>query len=412
MTATLCRACGAKLDHRFCDLGLSPISNAFIKPGEEQFGEMFYPLAAYVCDHCWLVQLSDSPKSDAHFHDDYVYFSSFSESWLQHARQYVAATIERFGLDARSQVMEIASNDGYLLQYFVQAGIPCLGIEPTANTAQAARQRGVPTREAFFGKGTAQQLAGEGVATDLLIGNNVLAHVPDINDFVAGMPTVLKPNGVVTLEFPHLARLIAGNQFDTIYHEHYSYLSLTALLPVFARAGLRVFDIAHLATHGGSLRLYLCHSACQKHPTQAAVGALLAAEQSAGLTRLATYTNFADQVRSTKLALLDFMVGAKRAGKRIAAYGAAAKGNTLLNYCGIGRDFIDFVVDRNPTKQGRLLPGTRIPVVAPEAIAAHQPDYLLILPWNLKDEIIQQNAAIRSWDGRFVIPIPHVEIIS
>lgn len=412
MTTTLCRACGAKLEHSFCDLGLSPISNAFIKPGEEQFGEMFYPLAAYVCEQCWLVQLSESPKSDAHFHDDYVYFSSFSESWLLHARTYVAETIERFGLDAQSQVMEIASNDGYLLQYFVHAGIPCLGIEPTANTAQAARQRGVPTRETFFGTDTARQLAGEGLATDLLIGNNVLAHVPDINDFVTGMTTVLKPNGVVTLEFPHLAKLIAGNQFDTVYHEHYSYLSLTALLPVFNRAGLRVFDIAHLDTHGGSLRLYLCHNACLNHPTQAAVSTLLQAEKAAGLTHLATYTNFADQVRATKLALLDFMVQTKRAGKRIAAYGAAAKGNTLLNYCGIGRDFIDFVVDRNPTKQGRLLPGTRIPVVEPEAIATHKPDYLLILPWNIKDEIIRQNDAIRSWGGQFVIPIPRVEIVT
>lgn len=412
MTHTRCRSCGAKLEHSFCDLGLSPISNAFIKPGQEQFGEMFYPLAALVCDQCWLVQLNDSPKSDAHFHDDYVYFSSFSESWLDHARRYVAETSARFGLNAQSQVIELASNDGYLLQYFVHSGIPCLGIEPTANTAQAARERGVPTREAFFGKTTAEGLRSEGLSTDLLIGNNVLAHVPDINDFVAGMPIVLKPEGVITLEFPHLLRLIGGNQFDTIYHEHYGYLSLTALLPVFARAGLRVFDVSALSTHGGSLRLYICHENSARHLTQAAVKALINEEKDAGLTTLATYTAFADQVRATKLALLDFMVQAKRQGKRIAAYGAAAKGNTLLNYCGIGRDFIDFVVDRNPTKQGRLLPGTRIPVVAPEAIAARQPDYLLILPWNIKDEIIRQNAAIRAWGGQFVIPIPHVEIVS
>lgn len=406
-----CRSCGNSLTHTFVDLGLSPVSNHFVKPEDAGHGEMFYPLHALVCERCWLVQLTDVAQADAHFHDDYVYFSSFSSSWLEHARRYVDMMIPRFGLNATSRVVEIASNDGYLLQYFVKAGIPCLGVEPTANTAAAARKIGVHSVEAFFGRATAKLLAKEGGQADLILGNNVLAHVPDINDFIAGMPMLLKPEGAITLEFPHLQQLIAQNQFDTLYHEHFSYLSLTALLPAFERAGLRVFDIEHLPTHGGSLRVYACHKGAT-HVESAAVAACLQHEEAAGLTRLDTYASFDETVRATKRALLDFLITAKRDGKRIAAYGAAAKGNTLLNYCGVGKDFIDYAVDKNPVKQGRLLPGTRIPVCAPDLIFRTKPDYLLILPWNIKDEVMLQMAGIRDWGGRFVVPIPCVEVIA
>lgn len=405
-----CRACNTPLQHTFANLGLSPISNAFIKPEDASRGEMFYPLHAMVCHHCWLVQLQDVARAEAHFHDDYVYFSSYSSSWLEHAKRYVASMIPRLGLNAQSRVMEIASNDGYLLQYFVQAGIPCLGVEPTANTAAAARAKNVESRELFFGRDSAQQLATEGWQVDLLLGNNVLAHVPDLNDFVGGMPKVLKPEGVITLEFPHLQNLMAETQFDTLYHEHFSYLSLTALMPVFRRAGLRVFDVEHLPTHGGSLRIFACHQNAT-HADTGAVAACLANEETAGLTRLETYTAFGEKVRETKRALLDFMITAKREGCRIAAYGAAAKGNTLLNYCGIGVDFIDYAVDKNPAKQGRLLPGSRIPVRDPQAVFDTRPDYLLILPWNIKNEVIEQMAGIRQWGGRFVVPIPRVMVL-
>ncbi|MGE5652207.1 MAG: methyltransferase domain-containing protein, partial [Bacillota bacterium] len=346
-----CRACGAPLEHVFADLGLSPVSNAFVKREDAARGEMFYPLRAMVCDRCWLVQLAEVTHAETHFHDDYVYFSSFSSSWLDHARRYVEAMIPRFGLGAASRVIEIASNDGYLLQYFVKAGIPCLGVEPSANTAAAARRIGVASCELFFGRDSARLLAEDGGPADLLLGNNVLAHVPDINDFVGGMPLLLKPEGVVTLEFPHLLNLMRHNQFDTLYHEHYSYLSLTALQPIFQRAGLRVFDVEHLTTHGGSLRLYACHRHAA-HADSGAAAACLAQEEAAGLTRMQTYAAFGERVRETKRALLEFLVAARRDGKRIAAYGAAAKGNTLLNYCGAGTDFIDYVVDRNPVKQG------------------------------------------------------------
>lgn len=409
-TRPTCRSCAAPLTHTFADLGTSPVSNAFVKPNDAMRGEMFYPLHALVCGQCWLVQLAEGGAAQAHFHDDYIYFSSFSSSWLAHAARYASAVTARFGLGPRSRVMEIASNDGYLLQYFVKAGIPCLGIEPTANTAAAARGNGVETRELFFGRATAAQLAAEGGQVDLLLGNNVLAHVPDINDFVGGMPLVLKPEGVITLEFPHLLQLIAENQFDTLYHEHYSYLSLTALMPVFARAGLRLFDVEQLPTHGGSLRIYACHAGAAQADT-GAVDACLAQEQAAGLTRIETYAAFGEQVRETKRALLSFLIDAKRAGRSFAAYGAPAKGNTLLNYCGVSTDFIDYAVDRNPLKQGCLLPGSRIPVMAPERIMQTRPDYLLILPWNIKDEVMAQMQAIRQWGGKFVIPIPRVEVI-
>lgn len=407
---TDCRACGTPLRHSFADLNLSPVSNAFIHADEAAHSETYYRLHAMVCHHCWLVQLAEATRADLHFHADYVYFSSFSSSWLTHARHYVTQMSARWQLDASSKVMEIASNDGYLLQYFQQAGIPCVGIEPTANTAAAARAKGIDTRELFFNRDTALALAAEGQHVDLLIGNNVLAHVPDLNAFIGAMPLVLKPQAVVTLEFPHLLRLIEGGQFDTIYHEHYSYLSLLALQPIFARAGLRVFDVEHLPTHGGSLRLYACLQSAA-HPEMPSVAACLALEHDAGLARLDTYARFGAAMQASKRALLSFMIAAKEEGKSVAAYGAAAKGNTLLNYCGIGRDFIDYVVDANPAKQGRLLPGTRIPVLAPQAIEQTRPDYLLILPWNIAPEVIQQMAGIRAWGGRFVLPIPHVAVL-
>lgn len=404
-----CRGCGSSRLHSFCDLGLSPISNAFIKPEDLSRGEQFYPLHAQVCEACWLVQLDQAQSSDLHFHDDYVYFSSYSDGWLLHAKHYVSAMVSRFALTGKNRVMEIASNDGYLLQNFVALGIPCIGVEPTANTAAAARRKGIETREVFFGRDTASQLASDGWRVDLVAGNNVLAHVPDIHDFVAGLPIVLNAEGVVTFEFPHLLKLIEHNQFDTIYHEHYSYLSLTALGPIFTRAGLRVFDVEAIPTHGGSLRVFLCHEQAS-HAEQSAVAEMHRCEEAAGLKSIDTYRAFAERVRETKRALLSFLIDAKRRGKRVAAYGAAAKGNTLLNYCGVGMDFIDVVADKNPAKQGRYLPGSRIPVVAPEALIAAEPDYVLILPWNLREEVAHQLSAIRKTGGQFVVPIPRVEI--
>jgi len=410
MIGVACRACGAPLTQVFCDLGLSPISNAFIKPEDAGRGEMFYPLRAMVCNNCWLAQLDGSLGADAHFHSDYVYFSSFSDGWLEHARHFAAAASARFSLGAHSRVIEIASNDGYLLQNFVAAGISCLGVEPTANTAAAARNKGVETREWFFGRKTAEKLAAEGWMADLLIGNNVLAHVPDINDFVDAMPLILKRDGVITLEFPHLLHLVEQNQFDTIYHEHYCYLSLIALSPIFRRAGLRVFDVERLTTHGGSLRLYLCHASASCLE-RGIVAAIAAQEIAAGLASAKTFAAFAAKIVAIKRELLSFLIDAKSRGSVIAAYGAAAKGNTLLNFCGIRSDMVDFVADRNPAKQGRLLPGCRIPVVAPDAIKRAKPDYLMILPWNIKDEVIGQMAHIRDWGGRFVVPIPELEIV-
>ena len=410
MSPATCMSCGSPLSRVVCDLGLSPISNAFIKAEDAAKAEMFYPLKACVCESCWLVQLESSPDSGAHFHEDYVYFSSFSSGWVEHARRYVKAMTARLALDASSRVMELASNDGYLLQFFAHAGIPALGIEPTANTAAAARLKGVETREMFFGRQSAALLVADGWTVDLLLGNNVLAHVPDINDFVGGMPLVLNPEGVITLEFPHLLNLLTLNQFDTIYHEHYTYLSLIALEPIFARAGLRVFDVEAIPTHGGSLRVFVCHAAAS-HMTMPSVGQMLGLERSEGLASGARFDAFAQAVVETKRALLQFLIEAGAAGKSVAAYGAAAKGNTLLNYCGIRPDMVAFVADKNPTKQGRLLPGSRIPVLAPEAIAARQPDYLLVLPWNIRSEIIAQMAEIRSWGGQFVVPVPTLEVV-
>lgn len=410
MNSKKCRSCNAPLETTFCDLGLSPISNAFIKLQDTDNPEVFYPLKACVCKECWLVQLESSPNSSAHFHEDYVYFSSFSEGWLKHSRNYVEMVVERFKLNGKSHVIEVASNDGYLLQNFVASGIPCLGIEPTANTAKVAREKGIDTREVFFGLDVARQLVDEGKQADLLLGNNVLAHVPDINDFVSGMSYVLKDEGVITLEFPHLLELVQNNQFDTIYHEHYSYLSLIAILPIFSKFGLRVFDVEQIATHGGSLRVYACHddAAFETSPSVDIVHSL---EVSAGLNRLSTYIDFADKAATLKRELLSVLIEAKNRGKSVACYGAAAKGNTLLNYCGIGTDFIDFVVDKNETKQNRLLPGSRIPVLDPKVVFEEKPNYLLILPWNIKDEVMFQMADIRDWGGRFIVPIPKVEIL-
>lgn len=404
-----CRSCGAKLVHTFVDLGLSPVANDYLRADQLTQMEPFYPLDVLVCDQCWLVQLRECQSPEHIFSDHYAYFSSYSDSWLQHAQQYVEMTISRFKLNASSRVIEVASNDGYLLQYFVARGIPVLGIDPAANVAAAAEKRGVRTLVRFFGTAVARELAAEGTQADLLLGNNVLAHVPDLNDFVAGLKAALKPRGVLTMEFPHLLQLMEQNQFDTIYHEHFSYFSLTAVRKVFASHALEVFDVDELPTHGGSLRVYASHPGAMER--SARVEALLAKEESAGLTRVSTYAGFTQRVEATKRKLLQFLIEARNAGKSIAGYGAAAKGNTLLNYCGIRTDFLDYVVDRSPHKQGLFLPGTRIPIHPPEKILETKPDYLLILPWNLRDEIREQMKAIRNWGGQFVVPIPEVRVL-
>lgn len=405
-----CRLCGAALRDSFCDLGMSPPSNAFLEAGQLNAMERFYPLHAWVCGECKLVQLEVFETPEALFPADYAYFSSYSETWLAHARDFAAAASARFALGTSHRVVEIASNDGYLLQFFKARGVPVLGIEPAANVARAAQEKGVPTRVEFFGAACAGRLAAEGTAADLVVANNVLAHVPALNDFVEGIRVLLAPGGAATLEFPHLLRLMRGNQFDTIYHEHFSYFSLLAAVRLFAAHALRVFDVEELPTHGGSLRLYVCHEGNPDCAKSGAVPRVLAEEREAGLDSLETYAAFQEQVRDTKRALLEFLIGAKREGKRIAGYGAAAKGNTLLNYCGIRGDFLDYVADLSPHKQGKFLPGTHVPVVAPGRIRATRPDYLLVLPWNIRDEVMAQNAFIRDWGGRFVIPIPRVEV--
>jgi 2-polyprenyl-3-methyl-5-hydroxy-6-metoxy-1,4-benzoquinol methylase len=388
---------------------MSPLSNAYLTA--EQTGKMepFYPLHAYVCEGCFLVQLEEF-QSPENIFSDYAYFSSYSDTWLKHAQDYAEHATKRFGLSPAALVVEIASNDGYLLQYFKRAGIPVLGIEPAGNVARVAQEAGIPTRTEFFGTTLAKQLVAEAKHADLLIGNNVLAHVPDLNDFVAGMKIILKRGGSITLEFPHLLRLMEQNQFDTIYHEHFSYFSFTTAEKVLGRHGLEVFDVEELATHGGSLRLYACHAGEKGHPVTPSPQRLRERESKFGLTDLAAYLSFSEQVRETKRALLSFLIEAKRKGQSIVGYGAPAKGNTLLNYCGIGTDFLDYTVDRNPHKQGRFLPGTHIPIHAPERIVETKPDYVLILPWNLKDEIIEQMAVVREWGGKFVVPIPQVTV--
>ena len=406
--AGTCRFCSTPLTHSFCDLGMSPLSNAFVTAEKLNSMEPFYPLHAFVCDNCYLVQL-DEFESPEEIFSDYVYFSSYSDSWLEHSKRYTEMMTQRLGLDAASQVVEIASNDGYLLQYFADRGIPVLGVEPAANVAAVAREKGIPTLVKFFGVETATQLRDDGLQADLLLGNNVLAHVPDINDFVAGMAIVLKADGVVTMEFPHLLRLIQLNQFDTIYHEHFSYLSLLTVERIFEAHGLQVFDVDELITHGGSLRIYARHDSGE--PVLSNVESVRRSESEAGIDQLSTYARFKEKAEVTKRELLSFLIEAKANGKRIVAYGAAAKGNTLLNYCGVRQDFVDFVVDRNPAKQNRYLPGTHIPVFAPDKIDEVKPDYLLILPWNIKDEIIGKMRHIRQWGGKFIVPIPNVEIL-
>lgn len=406
-----CRFCNTQLGSVFADLGMSPLSNSYLVA--EQLGDMepFLPLKVWVCDECKLVQLEQYQAPEEIFRD-YAYFSSYSDSWLKHASNYCTMIIDRLGLDSDSRVIEIASNDGYLLQYFKAAGIPALGIEPAANVAAAAQDKGIETIVEFFGRELAERLATEGKKADLLLGNNVLAHVPDLNDFVAGLSHALNPNGAVTMEFPHLLRLMAGNQFDTIYHEHFSYLSLTAVDRVFKQHGLRVYDVEQLPTHGGSLRIFACHDGRSDSKVGSSVRSLLAEERAAGFDKLETYLDFSKRAYRVKNDLLSFLISARREGKRVAAYGAPAKGNTLLNFCGIRTDYLDFTVDRSPVKQGKFLPGTHIPILAPEALARSQPDYILILPWNLRDEIISQLSHVRDWGGRFVVAIPELEIIA
>lgn len=414
MTPTLrpkqCRFCATPLIHTFSDLGMSPLSNAFVKPDALDRMERFYPLHAYVCDACHLVQLEQFASPEEIF-DDYAYFSSYSQSWLRHCELYTQDMVKRFSLGGKSQVIEIASNDGYLLKYFKAAGVPVLGIEPADNVAKVAQAAGVDTLVKFFGTETATKLVKNGARANLLLGNNVLAHVPDLNDFVKGMKILLKPEGVITMEFPHLLRMIESNQFDTIYHEHFSYLSFQTVEKVFAHHGLSMFDVQELPTHGGSIRIYAQHPDTGKQPVSPRVGVMQKQEADFGLGQLETYTGFAEEVTRTKQALLEFLIKAKREGKTAVGYGAAAKGNTLLNYCGIRQDFLDYVVDSSPHKQGLYLPGTRLPVYSPEKIRETKPDYVLILPWNLKNEVMEQMAHIRDWGAKFVIPIPLVQVL-
>jgi SAM-dependent methyltransferase len=405
-----CRFCQSPLRFTFVDLGMSPLCESYVSAEQLNQMEPFYPLHVYVCEQCLLVQLLAYVSPEHIFGGEYAYFSSYSDSWLQHAKAYTEMAIARFDLNHTSQVVEIASNDGYLLQYFVERQIPVLGVEPAVNVAAVAVKKGVPTVVKFLGKDTARELAGEGKQADLLLGNNVLAHVPDINDFVGGLKILLKPRGVITMEFPHLLRLVQGNQFDTIYHEHFSYLSFLAVEKIFSAHGLTLFDVEEISTHGGSLRIYARHHEDGSQPVEHRVAALHAQEVRAGIDRLEFYSSFAETVKETKWKLLDFLIRAKRQGKTIVGYGAPGKGNTLLNYCGVRTDFLDYVVDRSTYKQGKFLPGTHIPIFPPEEIRATKPDYVLILPWNLKQEIMSQLAYIREWGGRFVVPIPEVEV--
>ena len=405
-----CRFCGTRLRRTFVDLGMSPLCQTHIAPEQLNHMEPFYPLRAYVCHECFLVQL-DEYVAPGEIFSDYAYFSSYSDSWVEHARRYAEAMTRRFRLSAQSRVVEIASNDGSLLQHFVRLGIPVLGVEPAANVAKVAVEKGIPTTVRFFGQKTARDIAQEAGQADLLLGNNVLAHVPGLNDFVAGMKILLKPQGVITMEFPHLYRLMERNQFDTIYHEHFSYFSLYTVEKVFAAHGLTIFDVAEIETHGGSLRIFARHADNVALPVEASVAALRQRELDEGFTRLETYAAFAEQVRETKRAILEFLIGAKRAGKTVVGYGAPGKGNTLLNYCGIRQDFLDYTVDRSPYKQGKFTPGTRIPILAPERIRETRPDYVFILPWNLLDEIAGQMSYIREWGGKFVVPIPKLRVL-
>ena len=404
-----CRHCDNILTHVFCDLQTCPPSNAMVKAELANYPETYFPLKVFVCEKCWLVQVEELEKADAIFNSEYTYFSSFSKSWLQHAKTYADYMEDRFQLDANSLVVEIASNDGYLLQYFKEKNIPVLGVEPTANTAEVSIGKGIKNIVDFFGSQLAKnELQGK---ADLILGNNVLAHVPDINDFVKGVKTALKPNGVNTFEFPHLLSLVRHSQFDTIYHEHFSYLSLCNLINVFAKQGLEIFDVEELSTHGGSLRIFTKHVEDDSKKIETRVSEMLVKENEAGLTTLDFYQNFQDKVDKIKNDFISFLIDAKREGKKIIVYGAAAKGNTLLNYCGIkGTDLIEFVVDASPYKQGKLLPGSRIPVYSDEKIMEYKPDLVIIFPWNLKEEIKSQLSYIKEWGGKFVIAIPNLII--
>ncbi|MBV9961143.1 MAG: methyltransferase domain-containing protein [Parafilimonas sp.] len=406
-----CRFCKTELKQVFIDLINSPASNSFLTKEQLNEPEVFYPLKVYTCSNCFLVQVDEYKKSDAIFNNEYVYYSSYSTSWLAHAKQYVDMMIERFDLNKDSQVIEVASNDGYLLQYFKEKNIPVLGIEPTANTAKVAEEKGIKSVIDFFGVRLAETLAAKGIQADVLLGNNVLAHVPDINDFVAGMKIILKPAGVITMEFPHLMQLVENNQFDTIYHEHFSYLSFHTVKKIFEAKGLELFDVDELPTHGGSLRIYAKHKENGALKISDNVNTLLKKEEEKGLLRLDYYNNFQQKALNVKLALTSFLIKQKNAGKKVAAYGAAAKGNTLLNYCGIKNDLIDFVVDANPYKQNKFLPASHIPVVHEKYLKQLKPEYVIILPWNLKDEITKQLSYIKDWNAQFVIPIPELQLI-
>ncbi len=410
MSLPQCRFCKSPLRHTFVNLGMSPLSNAFLRP--EQLGkvEAYYPLHARICSRCFLVQLEQF-ECPANIFGDYAYFSSYSESWLAYAREYAERMIERFLLNAQSLVVEVASNDGYLLQYFQGRGIPVLGVEPAQNVAKVAEKKGIRTLAKFFGASLASELRGTGQQADLIVGNNVLAHVPDLADFVEGLALLLKPRGIITIEVPHLLRLIQGNQFDTIYHEHFSYFSFCTVQDIFATHGLTLFDVEELPTHGGSLRLYACHAGENLRSPDPRVANLREREIAAGILDLDMYASFEEKVRESKRSLLEFLIGAKRVGRTVAGYGAPAKATTLLNYCGIGTDFVDYTVDVSPHKQNHFIPGTHIPIHHPDEIRRTRPDYVLIFPWNLQQEITEQMADVRQWGGRFVIPIPNARVI-
>lgn len=405
-----CRHCGTVLEHTFLNLGFAPPSNAYLTEADLHRPEKYYPLKVMVCDQCWLVQTEDYAQADELFNAEYAYFSSTSTGWLAHAKKYANQITQRLGLDRTSLVIEVASNDGYLLKNFVAAGIPCLGIEPTDSTAAAAEALGIPVLREFFGEGLGKQLATEGKQADLIAGNNVYAHVPDINDFTKGLKAALKPTGTITLEFPHLMRLIEHTQFDTVYHEHFSYLSLYTVSRIFESAGLRVCDVEELPTHGGSLRVYGCHQQDSRQ-TATAVAVILEEERKRGIQILDTYNGFQAKADKVKDDLLQFLIEQKRAGKKVAAYGAAAKGNTLLNYGGVKPDLLSFVCDAALAKQGKFMPGSHIPILLPEAINESEPDYVVILPWNIATEVIVQNSFIRNWGGKFVVAVPKIQLI-
>ncbi|MCJ7508096.1 MAG: class I SAM-dependent methyltransferase [candidate division Zixibacteria bacterium] len=405
-----CRFCNTHIKHLFVSLGSSPLANSYLTKEQLRRIEPYYPLDVYVCDKCFLVQLEEF-ESPQNIFSDYAYFSSYSDTWLKHTKKYVDKMIDKFGFNGQSFIVEIASNDGCLLQYFIEKGISVLGIEPAANVAEVSKQKGIPTEVVFFGAETAARLAREGKYADLLLGNNVLAHVPDLNDFVAGLKILLQPDGIITMEFPHLMRLMDETQFDTIYHEHFSYFSFLTVEKVFSAHRLTIFDVEELPTHGGSLRIYASHREDNTKTISDHVFELRNREINAGYADINHYLNFDVRVRAVKREILNFLIQAKEKGKTIVGYGAPAKGNTLLNYCGIRTDFIDYTVDRNPYKQGRYLPGNHIPIEAPDKIKETKPDYVFILPWNLKDEIMEQMAFVREWGGKLVIPIPNIQVI-